>query len=52
MTESGEKTGSQKCPDSPHSPAVDLKNDAQWIAHFASVPAADLREEARRCARI
>ncbi|MDQ7824987.1 MAG: HNH endonuclease signature motif containing protein [Candidatus Eremiobacteraeota bacterium] len=33
-------------------PFVDPKNESQWIAYAASVPTADLREEAGRCARI
>ncbi|MDQ7821756.1 MAG: HNH endonuclease signature motif containing protein [Candidatus Eremiobacteraeota bacterium] len=33
-------------------PLVDSKNEAQWIAYAASVPTADLREEAGRIARI
>ncbi|MDQ7823847.1 MAG: HNH endonuclease signature motif containing protein, partial [Candidatus Eremiobacteraeota bacterium] len=33
-------------------PVVDEKNESQWIAYAASVPTADLREEAGRCARI
>ncbi|MDQ7826911.1 MAG: HNH endonuclease signature motif containing protein [Candidatus Eremiobacteraeota bacterium] len=33
-------------------PLVDSRNEAQWIAYAASVPTADLREEAGRCARI
>ncbi|MDQ7826152.1 MAG: HNH endonuclease signature motif containing protein [Candidatus Eremiobacteraeota bacterium] len=33
-------------------PLVDSRNESQWIAYAASVPTVDLREEARRCARI
>ncbi|MDQ7824000.1 MAG: HNH endonuclease signature motif containing protein [Candidatus Eremiobacteraeota bacterium] len=33
-------------------PFVDPKNESQWIAYAASVPTADLREEAGRVARI
>ncbi|MDQ7824340.1 MAG: HNH endonuclease signature motif containing protein [Candidatus Eremiobacteraeota bacterium] len=33
-------------------PLVDSRNESQWIAYAASVPTADLREEAGRVARI
>ncbi|MDQ7821935.1 MAG: hypothetical protein RDV48_03975, partial [Candidatus Eremiobacteraeota bacterium] len=33
-------------------PVVDARNESQWIAYAASVPTVDLREEARRIARI
>ncbi|MDQ7821260.1 MAG: HNH endonuclease signature motif containing protein [Candidatus Eremiobacteraeota bacterium] len=33
-------------------PVVDSRNESQWIAYAASVPTADLREEAERSARI
>ncbi|MDQ7826440.1 MAG: HNH endonuclease signature motif containing protein [Candidatus Eremiobacteraeota bacterium] len=33
-------------------PLVDPRNESQWIAYAASVPTADLREEAGRVARI
>ncbi|MDQ7823965.1 MAG: HNH endonuclease signature motif containing protein [Candidatus Eremiobacteraeota bacterium] len=33
-------------------PVVDSRNESQWIAYAVSVPTVDLREEARRVARI